>query len=55
VWGAANSPLHHCFPKGTDLPRWNTDDIRAVAWRTRAEALTDHLHSPHQPGVATSD
>ena len=62
-----NGPLRQYFPKGTDLSRWNTDDIAAIAhtlntrprktlgWRTPAEAFAEHLHSLHQAGLATTD
>ncbi|GAC1401464.1 MAG: hypothetical protein NVSMB60_16560 [Mycobacterium sp.] len=62
-----NGLLRQYFPKGTDLSRWNADDIAAVAhtlntrprktlgWPTPAEALNDHLHSLQQAGVATTD
>ena len=48
-----NGLLGQYFPKGTDLSRWNADDIAAIAhttlntrprktlgWRTPAEAFT---------------
>lgn len=52
-----NGLLRQYFPKGTDLPRWNVQELQAVAnalntkprkalgWRTPAEALTKHLRS----------
>jgi IS30 family transposase len=55
------------FPKGTALSRWTAGDIAAIAhtlntrprktlgWRTPAKAVTEHLHSLHQAGVATAD
>jgi IS30 family transposase len=62
-----NGLLHQYFPKGTDLSRWNADDIASIAhtlntrprktlgWRTPAEAFDEHLHSVNQAGVATTD
>ena len=62
-----NGLLRQYFPKGTDLSRWSADEIMAIAhtlntrprkalgWRTPAEALDEHLHSLHQPGVASTD
>jgi IS30 family transposase len=61
-----NGLLRQYFPKGTDLSRWNADNIAAIAhtlntrprkalgWRTPAEAFNEHLHSLQQPGVATT-
>ena len=61
-----NGVLRQYFPKGTDLARWNAEDIAAIAhtlntrprktlaWRNPAEALDDHLHSVQQAGVATT-
>jgi len=51
----------------TDLSRWNTEEIEAVAhalnsrprktlgWKTPAEALDEHLRSLQQAGVASTD
>ncbi len=62
-----NGLLRQYFPKGTDLARWDADEIEAVAaalngrprkilgWRTPAEALDDHLRSLQQAGVASID
>jgi IS30 family transposase len=62
-----NGLLRQYFPKGTDLSRWNAEDIGAVAvalnsrprkilgWKTPAEALNDHLISIQQAGVASID
>jgi IS30 family transposase len=61
-----NGLLRQYFPKGTDLSRWDADEIDAVAialnnrprktleWRTPAEALNDHLLSLQSAGVATT-
>ncbi|WP_439681310.1 IS30 family transposase [Embleya sp. MST-111070] len=61
-----NGLLRQYFPKGTDLSRWNVDELEAVAsalnsrprktlnWRTPAEALNDHLRSLQGSGVATT-
>jgi IS30 family transposase len=62
-----NGLLRQYFPKGTDLSRWASDDLEAVAatinsrprkilaWKTPAEALDKHLRSLQQAGVATTD
>ncbi|MFI5784067.1 IS30 family transposase [Nocardia sp. NPDC051570] len=62
-----NGLLRQYFPKGTDLSRWDADELEAIAhtlntrprktlgWRTPAEALDEHLRSLQQPGVATTD
>ncbi|MGB8859005.1 MAG: IS30 family transposase [Ilumatobacteraceae bacterium] len=62
-----NGLLRQYFPKGTDLSRWNADELAAVAtalnsrprktlgWRTPAEALDEHLRSLHQGSVASID
>jgi IS30 family transposase len=51
----ANNLLRRYFPKGTDLSRWDVDDLQAVAaalnnrprktpgWKTPAEALNKQL------------
>jgi IS30 family transposase len=63
----ANGLLRQYFPKGTDLSRWNSEEIAAVAatlnnrprktlgWKTPAEALNEQLLSLEQAGVATID
>ena len=61
-----NGLLRHYFPNRTDLSRWTSDEIDAVAhtlntrprktlrWKTPPEALNEHLCSLQQPGVATT-
>jgi IS30 family transposase len=61
-----NGLLRQYFPKGTDLSRWNPEEIEAVAatlnsrprktlgWKTPAEALDEHLRSAQQAGVAST-
>jgi IS30 family transposase len=61
-----NGLLRQYFPKGTDLSRWNADEIEAVApnlnarprkslgWKNPAEALDQHLLSLQQTGVAST-
>ena len=61
-----NGVLRQYFPKGTDLARWNRDELEAVAntlnsrprkvlgWRTPAEALAEHLRCLQQAGVAST-
>ncbi|MGH3095977.1 MAG: IS30 family transposase [Streptosporangiales bacterium] len=62
-----NGLLRQYFPKGTDLSRWDVEDLEAVAhalnnrprkvlgWRTPAEVFHEQLRSLQQPGVATTD
>jgi IS30 family transposase len=62
-----NGLLRQYFPKGTDLSRWDIDQIEAVAvalnsrprktlgWKTPAEALNEHLLLTHQSSVASTD
>ncbi len=61
-----NGLLRQHFPKGTNLSRWNVEEIEAVAhalntrprkilgWKTPAEALDEHLRSLQQAGVAST-
>jgi IS30 family transposase len=63
-----NGLLRQYFPKGTDLSRWESDELAAVAlalalntrprktlgWKTPAEALNEHLLLIQQAGVATT-
>ena len=61
-----NGLLRQYFPKGTDLARWDSADLEAVAhalntrprktlgWRTPAEALNEQLISLQQTGVAST-
>lgn len=61
-----NGLLRQYFPKGTDLSRWSTEDLEAVAlalnnrprkvlgWRTPAEVFAVQLRSLQQPGVAST-
>jgi IS30 family transposase len=62
-----NGLLRQYFPKGTDLSRWNAEEIEAVAaalngrprrilgWKTPAEAFDEHLRSMQPAGVASID
>jgi IS30 family transposase len=61
-----NGLLRQYFPKGTDLARWNRDDLDAVAatlntrprkaigWKTPAEAMNELLLSIQDIDVATT-
>jgi IS30 family transposase len=61
-----NGLLRQYFPKGTDLSRWNSEDLKAVAitlnsrprktlgWRTPAEVYHEQLASFEQAGVAST-
>jgi IS30 family transposase len=60
-----NGLLRQYFPKGTDVSRWNAEEIDAVAnalnnrprktlgWKTPAEALNEQLLLIQQGGVAS--
>ena len=62
-----NGLLRQYFPKGTDLSRWSSEEIEAVAatlnhrprkvlgWRTPAEVFNEYLLLVQQAGVATID
>jgi IS30 family transposase len=62
-----NGLLRQYFPKGTDLSRWNAEEIEAVAaafnarprkvlgWKTPAEVFDEHLGSLPPAGVASID
>ncbi len=61
-----NGLLRQYFPKGTDLSRWNAEEIQAVAatlnarprkklnWRTPTEVLEEQLRSQRPKCVATT-
>ena len=61
-----NGLLRQYFPKGTDLARWDGDDLQAVAttlnsrprktlgWKTPSEALDELLSQSSTDGVATT-
>src|SRR3954453_8903267 len=61
-----NGLLRQYFPKGTDISRWNLEDLLAVQaavnsrprkvldWKTPAEALDEQLRLLHQAGVVTT-
>jgi IS30 family transposase len=66
-WPNTNGLLRQYFPKGTDLSRWNAEEIEAVAatlnarprktlgWKTPAEVFDEHLGSLQAAGVASID
>ena len=58
--------IRDSFPKGTDLSRWDAEDLEAVAlalnnrprkilgWRTPAEVFDEQLRLLQQAGVAST-
>ncbi|WP_431521115.1 IS30 family transposase [Citricoccus muralis] len=62
-----NGVLRQYFPKGTDLSRWSSEELEAVAytlnnrprkvlgWRTPSEVFSEQLESVEKTGVATTD
>ena len=62
-----NGALRQYIPKGSDLARWNVEEIEAVTstlnaiprkalgWRTPAVALNEHQLLVQQVGVTTTD
>ncbi|TDE19855.1 IS30 family transposase, partial [Nonomuraea mesophila] len=62
-----NGLLRQYFPKGTDLSRWDAEELAAVAfalntrprttlgWKTPAEAFSDQLNLLLSSSVATTD
>lgn len=62
-----NGVLRQYFPKGTDLSRWEAQELEAVAyslnnrprkvlgWKTPAEVFAEQLESIESTGVATTD
>ena len=61
-----NGVLRQYFPKGTDLSRWTTKDLEAVAhtlnnrprkclnWKTPAEVFAEQIQSTKTASVATT-
>ena len=61
-----NGLLRQYFPKGTDLSRWNKNELRAVAhslnsrprktlgWQTPTEVFNNHVRLSLEPGVAST-
>lgn len=61
-----NGVLRQYFPKGTDLSRWEAQELEAVAyslnnrprkvlgWKTPAEVFAEQLESIESTGVATT-
>jgi len=59
--------LRQYFPKGTDLSRWDAEELAALAfalntrprktlgWKTPAEAFSEHLNFLLSSSVATTD
>ena len=49
-----NGLLRQYFPKGTDLSRWNPDEIEAVAAALNSQAAQDAPTGAHPPRPSTS-
>jgi IS30 family transposase len=61
-----NGLLRQYFPQGTDLARWDADELDAVAvtlnnrprkilgWKTPTEVWAEHLFLTEQAGIAST-
>jgi len=66
VQHSRSTPLRQYFPKGTDISRWSTPEIQAIAdtinhrprgilgWCTPAEAFPHQLRSTKEENVTTT-